>query len=141
MKSLILLLKITVFMSGAYLCYEDDRMENYWYVGPIFGVVVLIWQASKLKDLFQHRGSTFLIGSTFIYALVVYIIAHTDDSDFWFRVAVAPGSVLLPLAHGTIFKVERPRVILTILCLSGTAPVRCSLTILTLVPIALGSMP
>ena len=79
---------------------------EYWYVGPIFCIVVLLWYYGRsLKpNVFTSLLFLFLVLSTLIYALVFHI-AKADEPGWMFEpfdmlaVGVSVGSILLPVVH------------------------------------------
>lgn len=120
----ILLLKVAAFLVGAYL--SNKLVGHYWYVGPIFGAVVLLWQAESIHDLIRPRSLAFFAASTLIWAFVYWLLDHDhrlldlpallglSDSA---NQAVAVGSILLPMAHWLLLKVSWKRVLVPITCL------------------------
>lgn len=108
--------KIAVFLIGAYL--GGKHVTDYWVVGPIFGLVVVIWQATSLRALVTLRSGAFVVASTLIYALVLWLygaLLHpfSTQRDYSF-VAMIAGTALLPLAHAWCFKVSWRRVLVAI---------------------------
>jgi len=90
---LIVALKLIVFVLGATASWRF--IADHWYVGPIFGTVVLVWHVKALKDLIKPRAISFLVFSTLIYALVIW--SHDLLESIYLAVAV--GTILLTLAH------------------------------------------
>lgn len=107
--------KIFIFFIGAYFSYK--HCASYWVVGPIFGVVVIVWNARSLPELTKAQNLAFLFCSTVIYALVYWIASRNSDRGFF--VAVAVGAVLLPVAHKIYFSVSWKRTLIVIPCLYG----------------------
>jgi hypothetical protein len=103
---LILLARIAIFVAVAYRLSNSDLISEYWYVGPAFGAVVLLWHTYKPAELFRPTSLAFLAASTLIYALVALIVMDLDeyipdygdvfDGGF---LGVMIGTVLLPVAH------------------------------------------
>lgn len=103
---LILAARIAIFVAVAYRLSYSDLISTYWYVGPAFGVVVLLWHSYKAAELLRPASLAFLAASTLIYALVALIVMDLDeyipdygdlfDGGF---LGVMIGTVLLPLAH------------------------------------------
>ena len=109
------LTKISAFLVGTYCSFRC--VVSHWHVGPIFGIVVLIWRAKSLSDLFNIRSVAFLAASTLIYALVIEIMERTSNrvsSDLWSYLAVAVGTLLLPIAHGLCLHAPWSRVFLAV---------------------------
>ncbi len=85
--------------------------DSYWVVGPLFGLVVVVFHSANLKPLFKPKDISFLIASTLIYAIVFHISSQnwnygSDLADSLygsFPIAIITGSVLLPLAHKMIY--------------------------------------
>lgn len=116
--------KLAAFLAAAYAFAHYDLIAEYWYVGPIFGAVVLLWHAGSSRDLVRMRSLGFLAASTLIYALVAWIILEWDDEipeipnvfDAGF-LGVMIGSALLPVAHGALLGASWGRVTIAIPCL------------------------
>ena len=70
-------------------------------VGPIFGIVVVLWH-SPLKAILSRRNGLFLVLSTLIWAAVYFIGPKGFGNDSLVRVAVLIGSVLLPFAQALV---------------------------------------
>ena len=106
---LILIGKLAVFLTAAYALQHYDLIAEYWYVGPVFGAVVLVWDARSSRDLVSIRSLEFLGASTLLYAFVAWIIMDGDsvipeipdvfDAGF---LGVMIGSAFLPVAHGAL---------------------------------------
>lgn len=94
-----------VFLAGAYFSFQ--KVDDFWFVGPIFGAVVLIWEWSFKEKLDLAKAVGFFAASTLIYALV-YRISKIDmpkidklfDSVYC---AVIVGSFLMPVAYKLFF--------------------------------------
>lgn len=110
-KTLILLVKIGLFLIGTYLSYE--HCAAYWYVGPIFGVVVLVWYAQSLCEIARLRCAAFLASSTLIYAFVFWLSDQLSNTNYGLYVAVAAGTILLPIAHKLFLSVSWKRILIT----------------------------
>ncbi len=121
---LILIGKLAVFLAAAYALERYDLVAEYWYVGPVFGAVVLLWHARAIRDLASARSLGFLGASTLIYAIVAWIIMEWDsvipeipdvfDAGF---LGVMIGSALLPVAQGALLGASWRRVKIAIPCL------------------------
>lgn len=107
-----LLVKRLVFAAGAYVSF--DRCAEYWVVGPVFGVVVLLWQTAGVRALLAPKSLGFLASSTLIYALVYWISRQKmPEVSYLFSallLAVLVGTVLLSLAHGRWLGASQRRV-------------------------------
>ena len=94
------LLLIVSYGVGSFASWK--LCANHWYVGPIFGLVVIFWEVLSKNRRNVLRYIAFLILSTLIYACV-FEIAGGTDSDWTksvggsFAVAIIFGSVLQPL--------------------------------------------
>ncbi len=116
--------KLAAFLAAAYALAHYGLIAEYWYVGPVFGAVVLLWHAGSSRDLLRMRSLAFLAASTLIYALVAWLILEWDDEipeipnvfDAGF-LGVMIGSALLPVAHGAFLGASRRRVTIAIPCL------------------------
>ena len=109
------LAKIAAFLVGTYWSFRCA--VSHWHVGPIFGIVVLVWRAKSLSDIFNIRSIAFLAASTLIYALVIEIMGRTSNrisSDLWSYLAMAVGTILLPIAHGLFLNAPWSRVFLAV---------------------------
>ena len=107
-----LLAKLLVFVAGAYVSFA--HCAEYWVVGPVFGLVVLCWQAASLRTFFAPKRLGFLASATLLYALVYWISSQKLPEIPYlfsaFLLAVLVGTVLLPLAHGWWLGASRRRV-------------------------------
>ena len=116
--------KLAAFLAAACALAHYDLIAEYWYVGPVFGAVVLLWHAGSSRDLVRMRSLGFLAASTLIYALVAWIILEWDDEipeipnvfDAGF-LGVMIGSAFLPVAHGALLRASWGRVTIAIPCL------------------------
>jgi hypothetical protein len=121
---LILIGKLAAFLAAAYALQHYDLVAEYWYVGPAFGTVVLVWHARTIRDLVSAPSLGFLGASTLIYAVVAWIIMESDsvipeipevfDAGF---LGVMIGTALLPVAHGALLGASWGRVKIAIPCL------------------------
>jgi hypothetical protein len=103
---LILLARIAIFIAVAYRLAYFELISEYWFVGPAFGAVVLLWNMHSAIDLVRPRSIPFLAASTLIYALVALIVMDLEeyvpdygdlfDGGF---LGVMIGTALLPVAH------------------------------------------
>lgn len=89
----LLIARIGLFVVGAFI--SGKQMDEYWYIGPTFGIVVLAWYANSIQNLLSLRNLGFLVASTLIYALVARLAGEL-------MVAVAIGTLLLPTAHAAL---------------------------------------
>lgn len=103
---LILAARVAIFVAVAYRLSYSDLISDYWYVGPAFGVVVLLWHTYRAAELLRPTSLAFLAASTLIYALVALIVMDLDEyipnyGDFFDGgfLGVMVGTVLLPIAH------------------------------------------
>ena len=99
---MLLALRLVVYVVGGYLSMvcatEIGDGSNYkligFAVGPIFGIVVLVWQGDfSLK---------FLLLSTLIWSLIDCLL-HVKSLDRYFDWIILLGSILLPCAHAWVF--------------------------------------
>jgi hypothetical protein len=112
-----LILASSVFISAKYA-------DNYWIVGPVFGLAVICWDSNNFKNFVAAKHLAFLVASTLIYALVFHISSQnwnrgSDWQDSFFGslpAAVVIGSVLLPWAH-RIFLSARIAIVRKVICL------------------------
>jgi len=105
--------KLVVFCVGVYLSLLYGY--HYWYVGPIFGVVVLIWHVKSPRELVKLQHAAFVAASTLIYALVVWkykpAIFGGPDNMAW---VVAIGTILLPVAQTVFLRASWRRALIAI---------------------------
>ena len=119
-----LLAKIAFSTIGVYFCML--LQTRYWFVGPIFGGVVLLWHARSLRELLSFRSAIFLVASTFTYALMAAIsslnnfLVQNGPTPLDDRSAVAVGTVLLAIAHALFLKASWKRVGIAIPCVYGS---------------------
>lgn len=109
--------RAVIFVIGAYFCQE--YAAEYWVVGPLFGAVVLFWHFSFARRTLHWNAAFFLIASTLIYALVVWISRKPrlgDDAFYW---AVWVGTILLPVAHALMLGASHSRAALAVPCIYG----------------------
>ena len=120
----ILLAKIAFSIIGIYFCIL--LQTGYWFVGLIFGGVVLLWHAKSLRELLSFRSAMFLVASTFIYALMVTLRSFSNilggnwPSPLDDQFVVAVGTVLLAIAHALFLKASWKRVGIAIPCVYGS---------------------
>lgn len=118
-----LILRIVVFVVGAYISTKSVRgtffnpICEFFLIGLIFGVVVIVWQWSLARELQWNRGVGFFLASTFIYMFVI-ILPELDISETVFSFIIQNpmclGTILLPLAHKLILKTSWLRIAVTI---------------------------
>jgi len=103
-KWMTVLLKGIGYVSGVLL--STKVVDSYWYVGLIFGLIVLQWNFLCGKRVSILKAVSFLICSTLIYALVFYIAKNFEwtlrESDPIFNslfLGIVVGSFLLPVIH------------------------------------------
>ena len=121
--------KVLIFLIALYVSIR--HVLDYWYIGPVFGTVILVWHAPSMRNLVNVRCGAFLVASTLIYALVV----RTFNPDFWepspgtnnLYLAVAVGTILLPLAHALFLHASWRRLLVAI---PGIYGVWCLVSIL-----------
>jgi hypothetical protein len=82
-------------------------------VGPIFGVVVLLWQNNSLRSAVGTASLKFLLLSTLVWALVDWLL-HVAPEDRYLDWIILVGSILLPLAHTWVFRSTWQRICLAI---------------------------
>jgi hypothetical protein len=82
-------------------------------VGPIFAVVVLLWQSDSARALLGSASLKFLLLSSLIWALVDWLL-HVASADKYFDLDILVGSILLPCAHAWVFKSSWQRASLAI---------------------------
>ena len=96
------IVKIASYLLGAFA--SAKLCAAYWYVGPIFGAVVLVWCFGRSVRPSLFRLLAFLLCSTLLYALV-FLIANSRQPVWMFEpfdmlaVGVSAGSILLPQSH------------------------------------------
>lgn len=97
------------YLIGAWI--SQRYAAGYWVVGPVFGLVVLIWDSEMPGDLFRLKNVPFLTASTLIYACVFWIASRDFgyNSTFWeiftgsASWGVLLGSLLMPQVHRAVF--------------------------------------
>jgi hypothetical protein len=108
---MILAFRLLLYVAGGYLSMvcaaEIGSGRSYplvgFAVGPIFGVVVLLWEYDSLRSLVTSASLKFLILSTLIWSLVDWLM-HVASADQYFSWNILAGSILLPCAHAWVFK-------------------------------------
>src|SRR5579872_397917 len=80
-------------------------------VGPIFGVVVLLWQNDSVRSAIESASLRFLLISTLVWSLVDWLL-HVQPEDRYFNWIILVGPILLPLAHAWVFRPSWQRVCL-----------------------------
>ena len=112
MKARLLLVgRIALFLAGAFI--SGKQVNEYWYIGPTFGIVVLAWYANSIQQLLSLRSLGFLVASTLIYALVARLAGEL-------MVAVAIGTLLLPTAHAALLGTSWRRTAIAVPGIYGT---------------------
>jgi len=102
MKAINFIVRLATYLIGAFL--SARLCAAYWYVGPIFGVVVIVWRFGHAVRPQWFRLFSFFVCSTLLYALV-FLIANIRQPVWMFEpfdmlaAGVSAGSVLLPLSH------------------------------------------
>lgn len=129
------LVRIAVFLASIYVRRENfafffyEQPDRYWHIGPLFGLVVVVWHAASLRALCSLRSGAFLLASTLILGVVgvlsialPFLVASTlmslgveshAASSFGMisaHAAYVLGTALLPLAHAGILKTSWTRV-------------------------------
>lgn len=111
------LLKLGVFGAGAYLSFwlmgpHSKLIANY-FVGLVFGAVVIVWHARSVREWIDWRTAAFLASSTLIWILVYRL--------FWILglPASALGTILLTVAQGWLLGTPRKRILIGIPCILG----------------------
>ncbi len=125
--------KIFPFLAYAASVFVSHRfLTEYWVVGPVFGVALLLANPERVFKKLSFQHLLFLGASTLIYALVLWISNHgwkfrEEGIDMLFgstSAAIAVGSLLLPSVHallfGTDFKTVRSVSLALILSWYGT---------------------
>ncbi len=124
------ILKMAAFLGSLYIALDWKLWSwSMWLVGPIFGGVVVIWQAKSLADLGKLRGLLFVFLATLIYVFLLPFGVPggrwlTPNSADFFpgiqKFILAPalvGAVFLPLAHKVVLGASLTRVRVGIPCL------------------------
>jgi hypothetical protein len=108
---MLLAFRLLIYLAGGYLSMacatEIGGGSQYkligFLVGPIFGIVVLVWQSDYVLALFGSESLKFLVLSTLIWALVD-VLLHVASADRYFDLDILVGSILLPCAHAWVFR-------------------------------------
>lgn len=106
----VIFIRLAAFLVGAWI--SGEHTADRWVVGPVFGVVVLLWHARQWEQCWRKPSLIFLACSTLIYALVVTIALSGPG---WFSdnmriyLAVAVGTFLLPLVHAVCLGADTSR--------------------------------
>src|SRR5579859_4834334 len=103
---MLLALRLVVYVVGGYLsmaCATEIGDGGHYKligfaVGPIFGIVVLIWRG----DFMRSASWKFLLCSTLIWSLIDWLL-HVASEDRYFDWIILLGSILLPCAHALVF--------------------------------------
>jgi hypothetical protein len=82
-------------------------------VGPIFGVVVLVWQSDSVRSLVGSASLKFLLLSTLIWCLIDWLL-HEASGDKYLDLIILVGSILLPCAHAWVYRSSWRRACLAI---------------------------
>jgi hypothetical protein len=103
----------------------------HYFVGTIFGVVVVVWHVRSVRELVNWRSAAFIATSTLIYVVVRILPDHALDeltsiseimAQFWsfilegFKLVggVAFHSAVLPIAHALLLGASLKRVLVAI---------------------------
>jgi hypothetical protein len=113
---MLLAFRLVMYVVGGYLsmaCATDIGGSGKYNligfaVGPIFGVVVLLWQSDSLRSLFGSASLKFLLLSTLIWSLIDWLL-HVASEDKYLDPVILLGSILLPCAHAWAFRSSWPR--------------------------------
>ena len=97
--------RAAAYLIGAWI--SQKYAAGYWVTGPVFGLVVLIWDSEMPGDIFRLKNVPFLTASTLVYACVFWIASRDFgyNSTFWeiftgsSSWGVLLGSLLMPQAH------------------------------------------
>ncbi|MFC1583842.1 hypothetical protein ACFL4U_04065 [Candidatus Neomarinimicrobiota bacterium] len=128
------LVRMVMFLAGAVLSnYRDLHRPPviHYFVGTIFGVVVVIWHGRTVRELIHWRSAAFIAASTAIYVVVRILPDHSLDeltsiseimAQFWsfilegFKLVggVAFHSAVLPIAHALLLGASLKRVLVAI---------------------------
>ena len=118
---MLLAFRLVVYLVGGYvsMACATNIGNNGKYnvigfaVGPIFGVVVLLWQNDSVRAAVESASLKFLLLSTLVWSLVDWLL-HVAPEDRYFNLIILAGSILLPLAHAWAFRPSWQRVCLAI---------------------------
>ena len=131
---LIVLSRVVAFLAGAVLSNILDLHRPpvlHYFVGTIFGIVVVIWHIRSLRELIHWRPAAFITASTLIYVVVRILPDHALDeltsiseimAQFWsfilegFKLVggVAFHSAALPIAHALLLGASLKRLLVAI---------------------------
>jgi len=118
---MILAFRLVIYMVGGYLSMacatEIGGNGKYnligFAVGPIFGVVVLVWQNDSVRSLVGSASLKFLLLSTLIWGLIDQLL-HVASGDKYLDLIILVGSILLPCSHAWVFRSSWRRACLAI---------------------------
>jgi hypothetical protein len=107
---MILAFRLLMYAIGGYLsmaCATEIGSDGKYpligfAVGPIFGVVVLLWECDSARALVGSASLRFLLLSTVTWCLVDWLL-HLARGDY-FDWDILVGSILLPCAHVWVFR-------------------------------------
>jgi hypothetical protein len=113
-KKMVLAAKVLVAIAASYFSFQL-ALTYWWYVGLVFGLVVILFDTRTPKEFFKTQHLQFLLASTAIFALVYWIAVtvqkgHTPFKLYGNLLGTAVGSILLPLAHKMFLSVSWKRV-------------------------------
>jgi hypothetical protein len=108
---MLLVFRLVMYAVGGYLsmaCATEIGGDGKYpligfAVGPIFGIVVLLWQSDSVRSLVGSASLQFLILSTLVWALIDWLL-HVASDDKYLDLNILVGSILLPCAHAWVFK-------------------------------------
>jgi tetratricopeptide (TPR) repeat protein len=109
-------LKIALALGGIALPFITNSDD--WWVGLLFGGVVLVWDTRSFRQLMNVRSAVFLACSTAIFVLAEAFarreMLQQTQVQHWlvspFFVAVFAGGMLLAAAHGAVLRASWQRV-------------------------------
>lgn len=99
-------------------------IQEFWVVGPVFGLVVLLWDWERSRTVRPTAYAGFLIASTLIYALVVWMVRENFFQEAlpeYIVPGVLAGTVLLPLAHKVFLGNSMVRTIISMILVYGVS--------------------
>jgi hypothetical protein len=107
---MLLAFRLVIYALGGFLsmsCAKDIGVNGKYTligfgVGPIFAIVVLLWQSDSIRSLFRSESLKFLLLSTLIWSFVDWLL-HSAFGDKYFDLVILVGSILLPCAHAWVF--------------------------------------